>query len=135
MKNILVIEDEQAINDLIKEMLKAEGYQVDSAYDGLQGMFLFKENKYDLIICDIMMPHMDGYEVVKKIREEDKYINIIMLSALDQEYDELKGFDLGVDDYIAKPFSSRLLIKRVNALFNKQQNNKLKDDLKKIFRE
>ncbi|MDF9867008.1 DNA-binding response OmpR family regulator [Bacilli bacterium PM5-3] len=134
MKKILVVEDDKAINNIICETLKDASYLVDSASDGLEAMLLFMENKYDLVISDIMMPHMDGYELIEKIRQENKYVNIIILSALDEEYDEIKGFDLNIDDYIAKPFSSRLLVKRVEALFRKQDNNKIKNELLDIIK-
>ena len=135
MKRILVVEDDEAIKNIIVEILKSEDYHVDSANDGLEGMIMFVEQDYDLIISDIMMPYMDGYDFIRRIKEENKYVNVIVLSALGEEYDELKGFDLGVDDYVSKPFSTKLFKKRVEAILRNQDNNKVKDELLNIFKE
>lgn len=124
--SILVIEDDSNIQELISEFLSAEGYQVESANDGLEGIQKFKQGSYDLVILDIMMPNLDGYGVCKMIRKSSS-VPIIFLTALNDEGDQLKGFDLECDDYITKPFSFNLLIKRVEAILrrsNKTINDK-----------
>jgi two-component system response regulator VanR len=103
-KKILVIEDDSSIQELIVEFLSAEGYDVKSANDGLEGIQLFKKEKFDLVLLDVMMPNLDGYSVCKMIRQTSN-VPIIFLTALNQESDEIKGFDLMCDDYITKPFS------------------------------
>lgn len=124
--SILVIEDDSNIQELISEFLSAEGYQVDTANDGLEGIQKFKQGSYNLVILDIMMPNLDGYGVCKMIRKSSS-VPIIFLTALNDEGDQLKGFDLECDDYITKPFSFNLLIKRVEAILrrsNKTINDK-----------
>ena len=117
-KFILVVEDDANIQELIVEFLRAEDYNVDYASDGLEGLQLFKKNDYDLIILDIMMPNLDGYSACKMIRKTSS-VPIIFLTALNQENDEVKGFELECDDYITKPFSFNLLIKRVEAVLRR----------------
>lgn len=123
---MLGVEDDSNIQELISEFLSAEGYQVDTANDGLEGIQKFKQGSYDLVILDIMMPNLDGYGVCKMIRKSSS-VPIIFLTALNDEGDQLKGFDLECDDYITKPFSFNLLIKRVEAILrrsNKTINDK-----------
>lgn len=117
-KSILVVEDDFNIQELIVEFLSSEGYDVDSANDGLEGIQKFKQGNYDLIILDIMMPNLDGYGVCKMIRNTSN-IPIIFLTALNDEGNEVKGFELQCDDYITKPFSFNLLIKRVEAVLRR----------------
>lgn len=116
--SILVIEDDSNIQELIVEFLSSEGYKVDSANDGLEGIQKFKQENYDLIILDIMMPNLDGYAVCKMIRQNSN-IPIIFLTALNEESNQVKGFELECDDYITKPFSFNLLIKRVEAILRR----------------
>ena len=116
--SILVIEDDSSIQELIVEFLTAEGYEVDFANDGLEGIQKFKKGNYNLIILDIMMPNLDGYGVCKMIRQTSS-VPIIFLTALTQETDQLKGFELECDDYITKPFSFNLLVKRVEAVLRR----------------
>ncbi|GAA0864149.1 response regulator transcription factor [Paraclostridium tenue] len=120
-KNILVIEDDNSIQDLIVEFLSAEGYNVKSANDGLEGIQAFKKEEFDLVILDVMMPNLDGYGVCKMIRQSSN-VPIIFLTALNQESDQIKGFDLMCDDYITKPFSFTLLMKRVEAILRRTSN-------------
>jgi two-component system, OmpR family, response regulator VanR len=120
-KNILVIEDDSNIQELIVEFLTAEGYTVKSADDGIEGIQAFKKEEFDLVILDVMMPNLDGYGVCKMIRQSSS-VPIIFLTALNQESDEIKGFDLMCDDYITKPFSFTLLIKRVEAILRRTSN-------------
>ncbi len=117
-KKILIIEDEQAIQKILIEPLTFEGYQVTAASDGLEGINKFHEQDFDLILLDIMLPKIDGYTVCEMIRQESQ-IPIILLTALDTEEDQIKGFDKLADDYITKPFSVKLVLKRVEALFRR----------------
>lgn len=115
---ILVVEDNSDIQELIKEFLLSEDYVVDTADDGMEGIEKFNKSEYDLVILDIMLPKLDGYGVCKMIRSKSK-IPVIMLTALNEESDEIKGFELNVDDYITKPFSFNILIKRVEAVLRR----------------
>ena len=120
-ESILVMEDDSNIQELIVEFLRAEGYNVDYANDGLEGIQLFKEKEYDLVLLDIMMPNLDGYSTCKMIRKSSN-VPIIFLTALNEESDQLKGFDLECDDYITKPFSFNLLIQRVKAVLRRSKS-------------
>src|SRR5262245_30060396 len=107
--NILLVEDEKKIADTLQAGLGEEGFDVDLAYNGLEGKKLYLSNPYDLIILDINMPFLNGYELCKIIRENDKRIPIIMLTALNFTDNKIEGFDSGADDYIVKPFEFREL--------------------------
>lgn len=120
-KYILVVEDDLDIQELIYEFLSTQGYQVDVANDGLEGIQKFKSSAYDLVILDIMLPNMNGYQVCQMIRHKSN-VPIIMITALGEEEDQIKGFDLGVDDYITKPFSFQILIKRVEAVLRRNDH-------------
>lgn len=115
MYKLLVVDDEQKIREVIREYSEFNGYSVDEAEDGMSAVGLVKLNDYDLIIMDIMMPKLDGFTACKEIRKI-KNIPIIMLSARGEEYDKLFGFELGIDDYVVKPFSPKELMARVNAV-------------------
>ena len=119
--HILVCDDEQLIRDLIKEYVENEGYKCDEASDGEEAIELVEEHDYDLIIMDIMMPGMDGMTAVKEIKQI-KDIPVLMLSARKEEYDKLQGFDLGIDDYVTKPFSPKELVARVKAVLKRTNN-------------
>lgn len=123
MEKILVVEDDKKINQLIVEFLKSEGYSVVGSYDGIDGFSKFKEGEFDLVILDVMMPKLDGYEVCKLIREISN-VPIIFLTALSETSDEIKGFDVMADDYITKPFSFNVLIKRVEAILRRSKRDK-----------
>ena len=112
---ILVVDDEYLIRNVIKEYCQSEGYKVDEASNGEEAIDKVYENEYDLIIMDIMMPDMDGYEASKEIKEI-KDIPIIMLSARTEEEDKLNGFNIGIDDYVTKPFSPKELMARIKAV-------------------
>ncbi|MDF2557755.1 MAG: response regulator transcription factor [Bacillales bacterium] len=118
VQKILVVEDDLDIQELTKEFLTANEYVVDTANDGEQGYLKFKEGEYDLVMLDVNMPKMDGFTVCKMIRQKSN-VPIIMLTALEEEQDQLKGFENGADDYITKPFSFNLLIKRVEAVLRR----------------
>ena len=115
---ILVVEDDKDIQELIYEFLKIKDYDVDVADDGAEAMTLFQKNDYHLVILDIMLPKLNGYQVCQMIRSKSQ-VPILMLTALGEEPDHVKGFDLGVDDYVTKPFSFNILIKRVEALLRR----------------
>lgn len=116
---ILVVDDESRMRKLVKDFLEREGFAVTEAADGLEAMDRFYETKeLDLIILDVMMPKMDGWQVCREIRATSQ-IPIIMLTARADERDELQGFDLGVDEYISKPFSPKILVARVEAILRR----------------
>jgi len=123
LNKILVIEDDFDIQELIKEFLSVQNYSVDVADDGLEGIRLFQAHKYNLVLLDVMLPKLDGYHVCKMIRSQSPSVPILMLTALADERDEVKGFDLGIDDYITKPFSFNILIKRVEAVLRRANVN------------
>ena len=120
-KTILIIEDEIAIQNNLAEPLRACGYEVVTASDGLEGINAFHAHHIDLILLDIMLPKINGYAVCEMIRQEAQ-TPIILLTALDTEDDQIKGFDLLADDYITKPFSIKLLLKRVEALLRRTES-------------
>ncbi len=113
---ILVVEDEKAILDLIETILIKEGYKVKTAEDGGKALDLFLDEKFDMVICDEMMPVLSGNELVKEIRKEDKSIPIIMVTAKGSVYDKEISYDLGVDDYMVKPINYDELIMRIKAI-------------------
>ena len=115
MPKILIVDDEQKIREVIREYSEFNGYEVEEAADGMEAVNLCRLNDYDLIIMDIMMPKLDGYSACKEIKKT-KNIPVIMLSARGEEYDKLFGFELGIDDYVVKPFSPKELMARVAAV-------------------
>ncbi len=120
---ILVVDDESRMRKLVKDFLTREGYTVLEAGDGMEAMDAFYADKdISLIILDVMMPKMDGWQVCREIRESSK-VPIIMLTARSEERDELQGFELGVDEYISKPFSPKILVARVNAILRRTLGN------------
>jgi len=118
---ILVVEDEKKIADFIKRGLKEEGYAVDSAYDGEQGLFLAKTSDYDLILLDLMLPKLDGHGLFKAIRKDKILTPVIMLTAKDAVKDKVTGLDSGADDYITKPFAFEELLARIRAVLRKKE--------------
>ena len=120
MYRILVVDDEENIREVIKEYAEFEGHQVSEACDGMQAIEMVKNNDYDIIIMDVMMPRLDGYSACKEIRKI-KQIPVLMLSARGEEYDKLFGFETGIDDYVVKPFSPRELMARVRAVLARSQ--------------
>lgn len=116
---ILVVDDESRMRKLVRDFLERAGFQVLEAGDGMEALDVFYDNQdIGLLILDVMMPKMDGWEVCREIRKESK-VPIIMLTARGEEQDELNGFELGVDEYISKPFSPKILVARVNALLRR----------------
>ena len=117
---ILVVEDEERLLESIREGLVHSGYVVDTALDGEEGSFMAFTNDYDLIILDINLPKKDGFEILREIRERDREVNIIMLTALSDVDDRVKGFDLGANDYVLKPFHFEELKARIRSLLRRQ---------------
>lgn len=115
MYKILVVDDEDNIREVLKEYAEFEGHEVDEACDGMQAIEMAKNKDYDIIIMDVMMPRLDGYSACKEIRKV-KQTPMLMLSARGDEYDKLFGFELGIDDYVVKPFSPKEVMARVNAI-------------------
>ncbi len=122
MYKILVVDDEPGIREVIREYGEFNGYEIAEAEDGMSAVGLCKLNDYDLIIMDIMMPKLDGYSACKEIRKF-KNTPIIMLSARSEEYDKLFGFELGIDDYVVKPFSPKELMARINAVLSRKHGS------------
>ena len=126
---ILVVDDESRMRKLVKDFLVRQGYTVLEAADGMEAMDYFYEDKdIALIILDVMMPKMDGWQVCREIRMHSK-VPIIMLTARSEERDELRGFDLGVDEYISKPFSPKILVARVEAILRRTQGSGNTDEI------
>ena len=126
---ILVVDDESRMRKLVKDFLVRQGYTVLEAADGMEAMDYFYEDKdIALIILDVMMPKMDGWQVCREIRMHSK-VPIIMLTARSEERDELQGFDLGVDEYISKPFSQKILVARVEAILRRTQGSGNTDEI------
>ena len=118
MYNILVTDDEVMIRKLIRKYAEFEGHTVTEASNGMEAVVLCRDNKYDIVIMDIMMPELDGFSACREIRRNSN-IPIIMLSARGEEYDRINGFELGVDDYVVKPFSPKELMLRVDAIMKR----------------
>jgi DNA-binding response OmpR family regulator len=118
--NILLIEDEVELSDGIVHLLKKSKFNVDAVYDGEEGYLSGLSDRYDVIVLDIMLPKMNGFEVLRKLREEKVTTPIIVLSALGQTGDKVRGLDLGADDYLAKPFQMEELIARIKALLRRK---------------
>ncbi|TNC26886.1 response regulator transcription factor [Amycolatopsis alkalitolerans] len=116
---ILVIEDEQAFAETLRKGLTAEGFTVEVAHTGPDGLWLAGEHTYDVIVLDIMLPGLSGYAVLKSLRQRENWTPVLMLTAKDGEYDEADAFDLGADDYLTKPFSYVVLVARLRALLRR----------------
>ena len=118
MYKILIVDDEERIRDIIKEYLDFEGYTYDEASDGMEAIEKIKNNEYNVVVLDIMMPKVDGFTVVREVRKFSQ-VPVVMLSARGEEYDKLFGFEMGVDDYITKPFSPKELVARIKAVLKR----------------
>lgn len=118
MGRILIVDDEEKIRSVIREYAEFEGYEVDEAIDGIEAVDKCNENRYDLIIMDVMMPKLDGFSACKKIKKIHN-TPILMLSARGEEYDKLFGFEIGIDDYVVKPFSPKELMARANVIIKR----------------
>lgn len=121
MQSILIIEDEKSIQNILRAFLEDAGYSITLADDGMEGIAAFHKGKFDLVLLDIMMPKLDGYTVCEMIRKEGD-TPVILLTALDDEDSQMKGFDLLADDYITKPFSMPLVLRRIKAVLRRAQD-------------
>ena len=119
MTKILVVDDEAKIREMICKYAAYEGFETDQAVDGLDAVEHCSSHAYDLVVMDIMMPNLDGFSAVKEIKKTQPELPFILLSALGEEYDKVHGFDLGVDDYVVKPFSSKELMMRIHAILKR----------------
>lgn len=117
---LLIVDDETKIRAIIRKYAEFEGYEVQEAQDGMQAVNLCRMNEYDLVIMDVMMPELDGFSAVREIRKKSN-VPILMLSARGEEYDRIHGFELGIDDYVVKPFSPKELMMRVTAILSRSK--------------
>jgi len=132
MNKILIIEDEQRVADLLRRGLEEMGYQAFVAYDAEMGLRLFHSGDYDLVISDVVLPKMSGFELVKEIKEQNKNVPIIMLTALGTTDDKLEGFDAGADDYMVKPFDIRELEARIRVLLKRKNPESRESQIKEV---
>lgn len=121
MYKILIVDDEANIREVLKEYAEFEGHEVSEACDGMQAVEMAKNNDYDIIVMDVMMPKLDGFSACKEIRKL-KSTPVLMLSARGEEYDKLFGFELGIDDYVVKPFSPKEVMARINAIIKRSSS-------------
>ncbi|MEG0872592.1 MAG: response regulator transcription factor [Clostridia bacterium] len=128
---ILVVDDEEKIRHVLREYAEFEGYEVEEASDGMEAVNMCKDKDFDLVVMDVMMPKLDGYSAIKEIKK-NKNIPFLMLSARGEEYDKLFGFEIGVDDYVVKPFSPKEVMARIHAIITrvKLAEEKSKEDKK-----
>ena len=120
---ILLAEDEVDLNNVVTRYLKKNGYSVDSVLDGAEALDYLEYGEYDLVILDIMMPKVDGFEVIKKLRNKGNHTSVLMLTARDSADDKVKGLDLGADDYIVQPFDFNELLARIRAVVRRKYGN------------
>lgn len=134
MYNILIVDDEEMIRKLIRKYAEFDGFTVTEAVDGMDAVNKFSHGKFDIIIMDIMMPELDGFTASRKIRESSD-VPIIMLSARGEEYDKINGFEIGIDDYVVKPFSPKELMLRIEAIMKrtKAQGEKKEENKNEII--
>ncbi|MBA3338452.1 MAG: response regulator transcription factor [Geodermatophilaceae bacterium] len=116
---VLIVDDEMRLAESIRRYLTAEGFTVDVAQDGDEGLWAATQTPYDVMILDVMLPRRNGYQVVRELREREIWIPVLMLTAKDGEYDQTDAFDLGADDYLTKPFSFPILVARLRALIRR----------------
>ncbi len=121
MVKLLLVEDDKKIATMVKRGLEAEGFTVDTAFDGLDGRWLAMEGSYDLVVLDILLPRRNGFQICADLREAGNWMPILMLTAKDGELDEAEALDTGADDYITKPFSLAVLVARVRALLRRAE--------------
>ncbi len=132
MYKILVVDDEAGIREIIKKYAVFEGHEVIEAADGMEAVKICREKEFDIVIMDIMMPELDGFSACKEIRKSRK-IPVLMLSARGEEYDKIHGFELGIDDYVVKPFSPKELMMRVNAIIKRSKGTAAEEHKKEII--
>lgn len=130
MYHILVVDDEENIRQLVRKYANFEGYKVTEAADGMEALEICRQCSFDLIIMDVMMPELDGFSALRRIRHQDRRTPVLMLSARGEEYDRIHGFELGVDDYVVKPFSPKELMLRVSAILRRAGSH---EDLRELY--
>ena len=123
MARILIVDDEEKIREMIGKYASHEGHEVVLACDGMEALKCFKNDDFDVVVMDIMMPEMDGYETLKKMKEVREDVHCIFLTALGQEYDRIYGFDVGGEDYVTKPFSLKELMMRINVILKRDNKS------------
>ena len=128
---ILIVDDEKMIREVLKEYVEFEGNEAFEASDGMEAVRLCKENDYDLVLMDVMMPHLDGFSAVKEIKKT-KDVPVIMLSARGVEYDKLFAFEIGVDDYVTKPFSPKEVMARIGAVTKRRKAQSVGNEILKF---
>ena len=131
MFKILVVDDEDMIRKLIRKYAEFEGYEVTEAVDGMDAVIKLRNGSYDLVVMDIMMPELDGFSACREIRKFSS-IPIIMLSARGEEYDKINGFEIGIDDYVVKPFSPKELMLRINAIIKRSAKHEAEPEQKNV---
>ena len=131
MHKLLIVDDEEMIRKLIRKYAEFDGHEVVEACDGLDAVTKFRHNDFDLIVMDIMMPELDGFSACREIRKTSN-IPIIMLSARGEEYDKINGFEIGIDDYVVKPFSPKELLLRINAILKRTASDKVEEKKNEI---
>ena len=132
MYKILIVDDEAGIRAIIKKYAVFEGHEVVEAADGMEAIQVCREMEFDIIVMDVMMPELDGFSACKEIRKLSK-TPILMLSARGEEYDKIHGFELGIDDYVVKPFSPKELMMRINAIVKRSRGSSQEENKKDIF--
>lgn len=131
MNKILIADDEEKIREVIREYAEFDGYEVDEAKDGMEAVEKCRNIKYDAVILDVMMPKLDGFSACKEIRKTGD-IPVLMLSARGEEYDKLFGFEMGIDDYVVKPFSPKEVMARINVIIARNKKNTSSGDVLKF---
>lgn len=131
-ERILVVEDDYDIQELLQNFLEADGYEIESARDGIEAIDFFHKKQFDLILLDIMLPKIDGYAVCELIRKESA-VPIVLVTALDDEEDQIRGLDLQADDYVTKPFSMPILLRKISAILRRTKERK--ENKKLIYEE
>jgi two-component system response regulator ResD len=129
IQNVLIVDDEEPLRSLVRLYLEQEGFQVDEAVDGKEALQKINANQYNLVVLDLMMPVLDGWEVCRLVRKNKKDLPIIMLTAKTEVEDKLVGFDIGADDYMGKPFDPRELVARIHALLRRKKTDAENDEV------
>ncbi len=127
MTRLLIVDDEANIRTMIRKYAEYEGFTADEAANGFDAVMKCRSGSYDLVVMDVMMPELDGFSAVKEIRKNGSSVPVIMLSALGEEYDRIHGFDVGVDDYVVKPFSGKELMMRIRAILKRTGKDHTED--------
>ena len=128
---ILIVDDEEMIRGVLREYVEFEGNEAYEAADGMEAVRMCRDNDYDLVLMDVMMPHLDGFSAVKEIKKH-KDVPVIMLSARGEEYDKLFAFEIGVDDYVTKPFSPKEVMARINAVTKRREQKPTGNEILKF---